>query len=580
MSCNPAIGGLGKGHIVKEIDALGGAMALAADHAGIQFRTLNRSKGPAVRATRAQTDMALYSLYMRQLIKHQENLTAVQGEVTEISVKGSLFHVKLDGDLEFVAKTVVVTAGTFLKGLMHTGLESRPGGRLGDRSSVHLSDSLRSLGFELGRLKTGTCPRLDGRSIDFTALAAQLGDTPAPMFSFLSRTPELPQRPCHITYTSDQTHRLVRSGLDRSPLYTGIIKGRGPRYCPSIEDKVVRFPERDRHQIFIEPQGLETNEYYPNGISTSLPEDIQIAVVRSIKGLEQASILKFGYAVEYDFIHPTQLTPFLMSKRLGGLFFAGQINGTSGYEEAAAQGLVAGVNASLLVKGLDPLILRREQSYIGVMIDDLVTKGTSEPYRMFTSRVEHRMLLREDNADARLTPLGHSIGLVTSERWAAYTEKSKEIKNALSALKKTRIKVGVQQIPAYDALKRPGIDYATLSNLGDLPVLAGGIASDVEIMVKFEGYIVREQERVDKLSKMSGKSIPYDIDYSLVPGLTSEAVEKLSAIRPLTLGHAARIPGITPASISMIVVFLGSRKLREKAGKQQLKRTEPFDITE
>ncbi|MBI5527084.1 MAG: tRNA uridine-5-carboxymethylaminomethyl(34) synthesis enzyme MnmG [Deltaproteobacteria bacterium] len=572
MSCNPAVGGIGKGHIVKEIDALGGAMGLAADHAGIQFRLLNRSKGPAVRGTRCQADMKEYSDYMAGLLVKNPGIALAAGEVTNISLRGVGFELELapmagaraagapapSGRL--LARTVVVTTGTFLDGLMHTGLQNRPGGRLGDPASRWLPAGLRALGFELGRLKTGTCPRLDGSTIDFDAMRRQDGEDPPPMFSFLSVEPQLPQRPCHLTSTTPATHTAVRKGLDRSPLFCGIIKGRGPRYCPSIEDKVVRFPGRDRHVVFVEPEGLGTDEYYPNGISTSLPEDVQIEMVHTIPGLENAKILRFGYAVEYDFVFPTQLFASLMAKIAPGLFLAGQINGTSGYEEAAGQGLMAGLNAARFVRGEPPVILRRDQAYIGVMIDDLVTAGTTEPYRMFTSRAEHRMSLREDNADVRLTPLGRQIDLVDDARWDAFNEKAERVRAVQARLRTQRVPDGIGTVPAYDLLRRPGVRYRdvcgpAMESSGN-STLDRAVENAVEILVKFEGYIERERQRAGKIADMDGVAIPELLDYKSVPGLSREVVEKLSAIRPATLGQAARIPGMTPAAVSMVAIFL------------------------
>jgi tRNA uridine 5-carboxymethylaminomethyl modification enzyme len=558
MSCNPAVGGVGKGHIVREIDALGGEMGLAADYAGIQFRLLNRSKGPAVRSTRSQSDMREYSTYMQRALREQDGVTAVEGEVPGITPTCTAFSILLDGNQEICASTVVLTTGTFLGGLMHTGLSSRPGGRLGDKASVALPDSLRALGLNLGRLKTGTCPRLDGSTIDFNSLDRQDGDTPPPMFSFLAGGARLPQQPCHLTFTNPDTHEIIRQNLDRSPLFCGVIKGRGPRYCPSVEDKVVRFPDRDRHQIFIEPTGLASNEYFPNGISTSLPEDVQIRIVRSIKGLEKAEIIKFGYAVEYDYIFPTQLYPTLMVKTVPGLFCAGQINGTSGYEEAAGQGLVAGVNAAAHIKKRPPLTLSREQSYIGVMIDDLVTSGTTEPYRMFTSRVERRMLLREDNADVRLTPVGREIGLVSDYRWEVYREKERNIARSISALQACRFGEGNDRVTGIEMLKRPGVSYGSLAAGKDsgLPPLSTENAYVVETAVKFEGYISREKARLEKISSMDGRILPPGMDFSKVPGLSREMIEKLNQIKPMTIGQASRIPSVTPAAISMLVVYL------------------------
>ena len=558
MSCNPAIGGLGKGHIVKEVDALGGMMGLAADYAGIQFRILNRSKGPAVRGTRAQSDMKEYLAFWIELLRHgPTGVTCMEGEATGLKKVGNEFHVTVDSDFVIASKSVILTTGTFLGGLMHTGLQSHPGGRLGDRASQRLSGELQLIGVRLGRLKTGTCPRLDGRTIDFDAMDRQNGDDPTPLFSFLSDTPRLPQRPCYITYTNLATHEAIRRGLDRSPLFCGLIKGRGPRYCPSIEDKVVRFPDRDRHQIFLEPEGLNTEEYYPNGISTSLPEDVQVELVHSIPGLEHAEILKYGYAVEYDYVYPTQLFPSLMTKAVPGLFCAGQINGTSGYEEAAGQGLMAGVNAARFVQKNDPVVLRRDQAYIGVMIDDLVTAGAAEPYRMFTSRAEHRMLLREDNADVRLTPLGRDLGLVSDERWRRFQDKKTKIDHLTAFLKTARVKDGGVSVPAIEYLRKPGVSCKdTVTRAGGRETSPAAVENAVEILVKLDGYIERERRRIDRIATMDEHRIPDQIDYTKVPGLRAEVVEKLNIVRPLTLGQASRIPGVTPAAISMLVIFL------------------------
>jgi len=558
MSCNPAIGGLGKGHIVKEIDALGGSMGLAADYSGIQFRLLNRSKGPAVRGTRAQSDMKEYSNFYNKLLKNQDGLTVIQGEVSSIEKRDNEFITTVDYDLEFVSKCVVITTGTFLNGLMHTGLKSTTGGRLGDPASKSLTISLNKMGFDIGRLKTGTCPRINGHSIDFDILESQAGDDPPPLFSFISNTTFQPQNRCHITYTNKNTHEIIKKGLDRSPLFCGIIKGRGPRYCPSVEDKVCRFGDRERHQIFLEPTGSTSNEYYPNGISTSLPEDIQLEMVHSIKGLEKAEILKYGYAVEYDYINPKQLLPSLMAKSVKGLFLAGQINGTSGYEEAAGQGLLAGINAARHVKDKEFFVLNRDLAYIGVMIDDLISKGTTEPYRMFTSRVEYRMLLREDNADERLTPIGKDIGLVSDERWNIFQEKKQKIFAVRSALEKKRVLVDGRSLSSIEFLKRPEVTYSLLREkyLSELPSLTDSIASAIEIQAKYQGYIDREKLHVGKMEKIEGKKIPIDLDYSSIPGLSKEVIERLTMSKPLTIGQAARIPGITPAAITMLMIHL------------------------
>jgi len=545
MSCNPAIGGLAKGNLVREIDALGGEMGRAADETGIQFRKLNMKKGPAVRGTRAQCDRKHYCLRMKSVLEGQENLTIKQGMVVEVLVKdGAAAGVKTDSGQEFSSYAVVLTTGTFLNGLMHIGLSQTPGGRIGDPPSRGLSENLKGLGLELGRLKTGTTPRLDGRTIDYSRLTMQQGDEPPPLFSFSSKKPSLPQVPCWITYTNPETHRVIRSGLDRSPLFTGVIKGVGPRYCPSIEDKVVRFSHRERHQVFLEPDGLDTQEVYPNGLSTSLPYDIQLSFLRTIEGLEKVEIVRPGYAVEYDFVPPIQLHPSLETKPIKGLFHAGQINGTSGYEEAGAQGIIAGINAANMVRGREPLILDRSQAYIGVLIDDLVTKGTMEPYRMFTSRAEYRLILREDNADLRLREIGFAYGLVDQDGIRAVRAKKEGLKRLLALLDSRGLK---------KALKRPEITIDKLSAIDqELLNAPPEIMEQAEIQVKYEGYIDRQTEQIERFKKAESLRIPPDINYNSLPGLSTEAREKLSKIRPISLGQASRVAGIPPSAISIL----------------------------
>ncbi len=580
MSCNPSIGGLAKGHLVKEIDALGGEMAKNIDATAIQFRILNTKKGPAVRASRAQADKQLYRLRMKKIIEQQNNLDLKQGEVTSLYLEGNeLRGVELRSGIRYLSKTVVVTTGTFMRGLIHIGLNNYPGGRAGDQPSVGLSDQLRVLGFSVGRLKTGTPARLDARSIDFSKLEAQYGDEPAKPFSFSTDRISMPQVPCHIAYTNPRSHDIIRSGLDRSPLYSGIIEGIGPRYCPSIEDKVVRFPEKDRHQTFIEPEGLDTIEVYPSGMSTSLPIDIQIAFYRSIVGLEQVEIMRPAYAIEYDYVDPIQLHTSLETKTIRNLYHAGQINGTSGYEEAAGQGLLAGINAALSVKGRDPLILTRSQAYIGVMIDDLVTLGTKEPYRMFTSRAEYRLLLREDNADLRLRDIGYELGLVTEEEFTAFSEKRRMITEDLDRIAMTRLEHSVPQLEVLarcglvdiqkgttleHLLRRSDVCYSDLADLDSvsretLPV----IREQVEIQTKYKGYIDRQLEQVAQSKKMETTRIPTNLDYASVKSLTTEVREKLSKSRPDTLGQASRIPGVTPAAISILSIALKSESWKD-----------------
>lgn len=589
MSCNPAIGGIGKGHLVKEVDALGGLMAKAADAAGIQFRILNASKGPAVRATRAQADRVLYKNAVRQVLENTPNLSLFQQAVDDLIVENDrVVGVVTQMGLKFHARSVVLTVGTFLGGLIHIGLQNYQGGRAGDPPSNALSQRLRALPFNVNRLKTGTPPRIDGKTIDYSVMEEQAGDTPIPVFSYMGKASDHPRQvPCYITYTNTQTHDVIRGGLDRSPMYSGVIEGVGPRYCPSIEDKVMRFADRDAHQIFVEPEGLTVNEIYPNGISTSLPFDVQFDFVRSIKGFENAHITRPGYAIEYDYFDPRDLKASLETKYMHGLFFAGQINGTTGYEEAAAQGLIAGMNASLLVQDKESWTPRRDEAYIGVLIDDLITQGTLEPYRMFTSRAEYRLLLREDNADLRLTEMGRKLGMVDDERWESFTAKRDAVETENQRLASTWVhptkldkvtaeRVIGQQITKeatlLDLLRRPEVSYLELMTLKEAGEkkpenLPASVIEQIEVQAKYSGYIERQQDEIDKHKRHELTTIPEQLDYFNVKGLSTEVCEKLIRIKPETVGQAARIPGVTPAAISIILVYL--KKYAYQANRQE-----------
>lgn len=583
MSCNPAIGGIGKGHLVKEIDALGGAMGLATDHGGIQFRTLNSSKGPAVRATRAQADRNLYKQAIRNTVENQPNLTLFQQSVDDLIVENDqVTGVVTQMGLKFHAKTVVLTVGTFLGGTIHIGMENYRGGRAGDPPAIALAERLRALPFRVDRLKTGTPARLDARSLDFSVMQEQPGDTPTPVVSFMGKREMHPRQiSCYITHTNERTHEIIRGGLDRSPMYSGVIEGVGPRYCPSIEDKIMRFADKSSHQIFVEPEGLNSIEVYPNGISTSLPFDVQMDLVRSIKGFENAHIVRPGYAIEYDFFDPRDLKQTLETKYIDGLYFAGQINGTTGYEEAGAQGLVAGANAALRVQEREPMILRRDQAYMGVLIDDLATMGTKEPYRMFTSRAEYRLLLREDNADMRLTTLGREIGLVDDDRWHAFNRKIElveaeqqrlrgqwihpehEATNALNTMLKNPVS---REHSLEELIRRPEMTYKQLMSIDCLgPGVDDPIAAEqVEIQIKYAGYIARQLDEIAKAQRHENTLLPNDLDYSGISGLSNEVIAKLSDARPETIGKASRISGVTPAAISLLLVYMKKHGILRK----------------
>ena len=583
MSCNPAIGGIGKSHLVREIDALGGAMARATDKGGIQFRVLNARKGPAVRATRAQADRVRYKAAIRATLESQPHLTLFQQSVDDLIVEnGRCVGAVTNMGLRFHADAVVLTAGTFLGGVIHVGLDHHQGGRAGDQPSNALARRLRELPFRVDRLKTGTPPRIDGKTVDFSVMEEQWGDEPLPVMSYLGKVEEHPRQTCcFITHTNERTHEIIRSGFDRSPMFTGVIEGTGPRYCPSIEDKVSRYPDKNSHQIFVEPEGLDTFELYPNGISTSLPFDIQLEAVRSIRGFENASITRPGYAIEYDYFNPQDLKHSLETKHMPGLFFAGQINGTTGYEEAGAQGLLAGLNAALLSQEKEAWTPRRDEAYVGVLVDDLITMGTQEPYRMFTSRAEYRLLLREDNADLRLTEKGRELGLVDDERWAAFEAKREGMEREQARLKATFVRPGTaeaervnalldkplpHEYTLMDLLKRPELSYRPLAEAAGLAPAEPAVIEQVEIVAKYAGYIDRQEAEIAKLRAAEDQALPLDFDYRAVQGLSNEVKQKLEDVRPETIGQAGRIPGVTPAAISLLLIFL--KKHRHQAARQ------------
>lgn len=585
MSCNPAIGGIGKSHLVKEIDALDGAMAKATDLAGIQFRVLNSRKGPAVRATRAQADRVLYKAAIRNILENQEGLDIFQQSADDLIVEGDkAAGVVTNMGVRFHAKKVVLTTGTFLGGVIHIGLENHSGGRAGDPPSIALAKRLREMPFRVGRLKTGTPPRIDARSVDFSLMDRQPGDTPLPVMSYLGSVEQHPEQiSCFVTYTNEKTHDIIRSGLDRSPMYTGVIEGTGPRYCPSIEDKINRFSDKDSHQIFVEPEGLTTHELYPNGISTSLPFDVQLDLVRSIKGFEKAHITRPGYAIEYDYFNPQDLKQSLETKFIENLYFAGQINGTTGYEEAAAQGLLAGMNAALSANEEPSWCPRRDEAYIGVLVDDLITLGTKEPYRMFTSRAEYRLLLREDNADLRLTEIGKNLGVVGEERWRSFSEKKACIEAETQRIKSTWVQPGskggdivnehldrpiTREYCLEDLLKRPEIKYHHLAGIGQDSLVPPNVAEQIEIQTKYDGYISRQQDEIDRLKKNENTKLPIDFEYESISGLSNEIKQKLLDVKPETIAQASRIPGITPAAVSLILVYLKKKNLINKSRKE------------
>ena len=584
MSCNPAIGGIGKSHLVKEIDAMGGAMALATDKGGIQFRILNARKGPAVRATRAQADRVLYKAAIREILENQANLQIFQQSVDDLIVQGdTVTGVVTQMGLKFYAPSVVLTAGTFLGGKIHIGLENHSGGRAGDPPSIALADRLRELPLSVDRLKTGTPPRIDAKSVDFSQLQEQWGDQPLPIMSYMGKRDDHPQQVCcWITHTNEQTHDIIRSGMDRSPMYTGVIEGVGPRYCPSIEDKVNRFADKNSHQIFVEPEGLNTHELYPNGISTSLPFDVQLQLVRSIKGFENAHIMRPGYAIEYDFFNPQDLKSSLETRCLNGLFFAGQINGTTGYEEAGAQGLLAGMNGALRAQNKDAWCPRRDQAYMGVLVDDLITLGTQEPYRMFTSRAEYRLLLREDNADLRLTEKARELGLIDDKRWQAFNEKQEAIASEEQRLKNTWVQAKSSQADVInqkvssplsreynlmDLLKRPELSYSDIQAISEASAVTEQVAEQVEISAKYAGYIQRQEDDIQRMRQHEATSLPMDFDYQTVEGLSNEIKQKLIEAKPESLGRASRIPGVTPAAISLLLIYLKKRGLYKKVAQ-------------